>query len=65
MSKAKFGLYVDTNYPVDIVPYMDKDEEIYPVGTLLDIKQQALIALDKLYLNNKEYIYNLTEKSFK
>lgn len=64
MSKAKYSVFKESNLPVNIEKYQEDDEYIYGVvvSTLSTAKKVALIALEEIYRENKEYILNLHEK---
>ena len=63
MSRAKYSVYVDPMFPVQIIPYLEDDEQIYATGMLKDIKQKALEELEEVYKRNREAILSFSEKT--
>lgn len=63
MSKKIYSVYVDQMLPVQIIPYINEDEQIYETATLSKAKTIALQKLEEIYQQNKERILNFTEKN--
>lgn len=63
MSKRIYTVYYDQMLPVQIIPYVNEDEQIYEIATLSKAKTIALQKLEEIYQQNRERILNFTEKS--